>query len=145
MNHRIFNSIAFTVGLLLLVGSPAAAQEKQVKKEPIQQTNAASGAVMFKTYCSACHGKDAKGDGPAAADLKVAPPDLTILAKNNAGKFPEDLVVSTLRYGAKAPAHGTAEMPTWGPLFRALKQGDESMVNLRFSNLTSYIKSLQVK
>jgi mono/diheme cytochrome c family protein len=145
MITRMFSSIAFAVLLFSRVTSPAAAQESQVKKTPIQQTNAASGAEMFQSYCSACHGKDAKGDGPAAADLKVAPADLTVLAKNNGGKFPGDLVASTLRFGAKAPAHGTAEMPTWGPLFRSLKQGDETMVNLRISNLTSYIKSLQVK
>ncbi len=145
MLNRIIGSIGLAAGLVLLAGNPAAAQDKQIKKEPIQQTNPSSGAEMFKTYCSACHGKDAKGDGPAASELKVAPPNLTLLAQKNGGKFPEDMVATVLRYGAKAPAHGAAEMPTWGPLFQSLNTADSSQVNMRISNLTKYIKSLQVK
>jgi len=143
MVYRIIGSIAVGIGLLALVSGPASAQDPQVKKEPIQQTSATSGAEMYKTYCAACHGKSGRGDGPAAAELKVPPTDLTLLAKNNGGKYPEDKVAATLRFGAKAPAHGTPDMPTWGPLFRSLKQGDDSMVNLRISNLVKYIKTLQ--
>lgn len=145
MVHRLIGTLAFGIGLILSPTGPALAQDTQVKKTPIEQTNPVSGKEMFNTYCAACHGKDGKGDGPAAADLKVPPPDLTKLAKNNGGKFPEDKVATTLRFGATAPAHGTPDMPTWGPLFRALKSGDESMVNLRISNLTKYIKSIQVQ
>jgi mono/diheme cytochrome c family protein len=146
MINRMIVGIALAAGLILLAANPAAAQDNpQIKKEPIQQTNAASGADMFKAYCSPCHGKDAKGDGPAAVDLKVGPPDLTVLAQKNGGKFPADMVASVLRNGVKAPAHGTAEMPTWGPLFQALNRADTSQVEMRISNLTKYIKSLQVK
>ena len=145
MFFRIIGSVALTAGLVLLAASSAAAQEKEVKKAPIQQTNASSGAEMYKTYCSACHGKDGKGDGPAAPELKVAPPDLTLLAQKNGGKFPADMVATVLRYGAKAPAHGTPEMPTWGPLFQSLSPSDSSQVNLRISNMTNYIKSIQAK
>src|SRR5208282_2058120 len=134
MFFRIIGSVALTAGLVLLAASSAAAQEKEVKKAPIQQTNASSGAEMFKSYCSACHGKDGKGDGPAAAELKVAPPDLTMLAQKNGGKFPEDTVATVLRNGAKAPAHGTADMPTWGPLFQSLNRTDTTLVDLRISN-----------
>jgi mono/diheme cytochrome c family protein len=145
MLNRTIGGIALAAGLILLAENPAAAQDKQIKKETIQQTNASSGAEMFKSYCSACHGKDGKGDGPAAAELKVAPPDLTLLAQKNGGKFPEDTVATVLRNGAKAPAHGTADMPTWGPLFQSLNRTDTTLVDLRISNLTKYIKSLQVK
>ena len=54
--------------------------ETNVKKVPIQRTSAASGEEMFDAYCAACHGKDGKGNGPAAAELKMPPPDLTTLA-----------------------------------------------------------------
>jgi mono/diheme cytochrome c family protein len=70
-----------------------------------------SGAEIFKWYCAACHGKQGKGNGPAASELKVAPPDLTTLSKRNRGKFPADYVRNVLLNGAKAPAHGRAEMP----------------------------------
>jgi len=123
----------------------AGAQDTTVKKVPIKTSNPTSGAEMYKQYCAVCHGADAKGDGPAASALKVAPPDLTTLAKRHDGKFPDDYVANVLRNGAKAPAHGTAEMPVWGPLFAAMSQGDESQVMMRISNLTRYIKSVQQK
>jgi mono/diheme cytochrome c family protein len=130
---------------VFLIAGLAIGQEKQIKKEPIQPSNATSGAEMFKQYCAVCHGKDGKGDGPAASDLKTAPADLTTLAKRNGGKFPADHVMNVLRNGVKAPAHGTSVMPTWGPLFRAVSSQDQAIVNMRISNLTNYLKSLQEK
>ena len=119
------------------------AQEKQVSKVPIQTSPANSGPEMFKQYCAACHGPRGKGDGPAASELKQAPADLTTLAKRHDGKFPGSYVASVLRFGVKDPAHGSSEMPVWGPLFSSLNQG-QSNVDMRIANLTSYIKSLQV-
>jgi len=121
------------------------AQEKAPKKAPIQNTSPASGEEMFKTYCAVCHGKDAKGAGPATADLKTTPPDLTTLAKRHDGKFPEDYVTNVLRNGVKAPAHGSTEMPVWGPLFASVSGGDQSIVNMRISNLVRYLESVQTK
>lgn len=136
--------VVFSVLFFALSGR-AAAQDKNIKKVPIEQTSPASGAEMYKAYCAVCHGKVAKGDGPAAEELKVRPPDLTTLAKRHDGKFPEAYVSNVLRNGAKAPAHGTAEMPVWGPLFATLSGGDQALVNERITNLTNYIKSLQAK
>jgi len=130
---------------VLLIAGVASAQDKQVKKEPIKASNPSSGAEMYKQYCAVCHGKTGKGDGPAAADLKTAPADLTSLAKKNEGKFPADHVASVLRNGTKAPAHGTSEMPTWGPLFQSVSSKDDAIVNMRITNLTNYLKSLQEK
>ena len=134
----------FTVAVLLVVGL-ATGHEKQIKREPIQTSNASSGGDMFKQYCAACHGKDGKGDGPAASELKTAPADLTTLAKRNGGTFPTAHVMDVLRNGVKAHAHGTSDMPTWGPLFQTVSSHDQGIVNMRISNLTSYLKSLQVK
>lgn len=136
--------VVFSVLFFALSGR-AAAQDKNIKKVPIEQTSPASGAEMYKAYCAVCHGKVAKGDGPAAEELKVRPPDLTTLAKRHDGKFPDAYVSNVLRNGAKAPAHGTAEMPVWGPLFATLSGGDQALVNERITNLTNYIKSLQAK
>jgi mono/diheme cytochrome c family protein len=120
------------------------AQTTQVKKEPIQMTSAASGSEMFNSYCAACHGKDAKGDGPAASSLKVPPADLTQLARKNNGKFPADHVGNELRSGV-AGAHGTNDMPVWGPLFSSVSSRDDAVVQMRISNLIRYIESLQAK
>jgi mono/diheme cytochrome c family protein len=145
MNDSIYRHILLLAGLVLFASSFASAQEKKIEKAPIQPTSAASGPEMYKAYCAVCHGKDGKGDGPAASELKVPPPDLTTLAKRHDGKYPADYVATVLRNGAKAPAHGTADMPVWGPLFSSVSQGDQAQVNQRIANLTNYIKSLQAK
>ena len=140
-------------GLLLLgamfffTGSriPGQEKEKTVKKAPIQNTSPASGQEMFQSYCAVCHGKDAKGAGPASEALKTTPPDLTTLAKRHDGKFPVDYVNSVLRNGIKAPAHGSSEMPVWGPLLRTVSGGDEAIVEMRIRNLVRYVESLQAK
>lgn len=135
------------VGLFLGLGSVAFAQDKQdkqVKKEPIKQTAPLSGAEMFRDYCAVCHGKDAKGHGPAASELKQVPADLTTLAKRHDGEFPDLYVENVLRNGVKTPAHGDAEMPVWGPVFKAMNS-DPFFMYVRISSVMSYVKSLQVK
>ena len=136
--------ILILMGLFLGLGNTAFAQGKQAKQEPVKQTEPLSGAGMFKDYCAVCHGKDAKGDGPAASALKHAPANLTTLAKRHDGKFPDLYVQEVLRNGVKAPAHGDAEMPVWGPLFKSM-DSDPEIMYVRISSLVSYIKSLQVK
>ena len=133
--------------LLIVTVGPTRAQEKekQVKKAPIQNASPASGEEMFRSYCAVCHGKDAKGAGPATADLKTTPPDLTTLAKRHDGKFPADYVTSVLRNGVKVPAHGSTDMPVWGPLFGSVSGGDQTVVNMRISNLVRYLESVQAK
>jgi mono/diheme cytochrome c family protein len=123
----------------------AVAQEKVIKKTAVQQSDASSGKAMFTSYCAACHGPEGKGNGPAASELKTPPADLTQLAKKNDGKFPADHVRSVLDFGAKAPAHGSNDMPVWGTLFHALDQNDPVKTNLRIQNLVEYIKALQAK
>ena len=141
---RLLGSLLVAVAILTIgTASPAAAQNKMVKKTPVQQSDPTSGKVMYTSYCAACHGPAGKGDGPAASELKAAPVDLTQLAKNNGSKFPADHVRAVLDFGAKAPAHGTNEMPVWGTLFHALDQNDQVKVNLRIQNLVEYVKSLQ--
>ncbi|MFZ0286649.1 MAG: cytochrome c [Terriglobales bacterium] len=140
----------FTVRVALLVVVPlmfsnAQDQKPQIKHAAAPHTSPASGKEMFNAYCASCHGKDAKGDGPAAAALTTPPADLTTLAKRNDGKYPTDRVTSILRGQANVVAHGTQEMPVWGPVFWRMSQGQESMMQLRIANLNRYIESLQEK
>jgi hypothetical protein len=46
------------------------------------------GKSEYQPSCATWHGKDGKGNGPVGAELKVPPPDLTVLAKKNNGVFP---------------------------------------------------------
>ena len=131
---------------IFVVASSAQDQPKTtIKHVPIKATSAASGEEMFKNYCAACHGADAKGNGPAASALKTAPSDLTSLAKKNGGKYPALKVASILRGEATVAAHGSKDMPVWGNLFWTMSGGHESEVQQRIANLNKHIESLQRK
>jgi mono/diheme cytochrome c family protein len=115
-----------------------------IKKVPLSQTSPVSGKQMFDTYCAVCPGADGKGVGPAATALKRQPSDLTQLAVRNNGKFP-DLQVATTLTARNVAAHGSEEMPMWGDLFKSLGSGDNDIVHMRITNLTSYLESIQQK
>ena len=102
-----------------------------------------TGEQMYKQYCAACHGKDGKGHGPLAVVLKTPPADLTTLAKRHDGKFPYDYLASVLEFGPGFPAHGSEDMPTWGPIFRYYDKRNEKVVKQRIRTLSEYIASLQ--
>jgi mono/diheme cytochrome c family protein len=101
--------------------------------------------VMYKQFCAACHGARAQGNGPAASTLKTQPPDLTTLAKRHGGKFPYDYVSSVLRFGPGSSAHGSSDMPTWGPIFQMIDRNNERSAQSRIMNLADYLASLQRK
>lgn len=140
---------AFAVFALALAAQnqPGAAKTPQtvIKHVPIQQTSAASGEEMYVSYCAACHGKDGKGDGPAADALKVPPTDLTTLAKKNGGKYPALKVSSVIRGQDVVAAHGSREMPIWGKLFWTISGGSDAQVLQRVANLNQHIEAMQTK
>jgi mono/diheme cytochrome c family protein len=116
-----------------------------VQKTPARQTSASSGKEMYRAYCAACHGTDGKGRGPASEALKSLPSDLTVLARRNAGEFPELRVFGAISGDLRVTAHGSKDMPTWGAVFGQMDGTDVARVKLRIRNLTKYIESLQVK
>jgi mono/diheme cytochrome c family protein len=111
----------------------------------VNKTTATSGMQMYINYCASCHGVDGRGNGPAAAALRIPPTDLTVLSKNNHGVFPETHIVTVLQYGAEFPSHGSAEMPVWGPIFGKMDTVNPQVKQLRISNLIRYLKTLQIK
>lgn len=131
------------IAMLLLPISFSAALETSSKKAVGKSI--ASGKKLFMQHCASCHSADAKGAGPAAVSLKKQPPDLTFLAKRNHGKFPYDEVYKAIDGDFDVPAHGSKEMPTWGPLFLALTGLNAHEAERLTTNLTDYIKSIQVK
>ena len=120
------------------------AQQPKVKEVPVKNISPAAGQQMYVTYCATCHGMDGKGTGPAAAALKIAPPDLTQLAKKNNGQFPSQEVQRTILGDAMMPAHGSKDMPVWGGLFSAMCSGStKNEASMRVYNITEYVKTLQ--
>jgi mono/diheme cytochrome c family protein len=143
MTNASIRTAALVVALLFS-GMTAAMAQDTVKKSTIPMTSPTSGKEMFNTYCAVCHGTSAKGDGPASSEFKIPPANLTLLAKNHNGTFPEAYVSQVIQTGPRdAKAHGSKDMPVWGKLFESL--GDEASVKLRVHNLTSYIETLQAK
>jgi len=129
---------------LLFVSTPRT-QQVTVNQTPIKKTSWASGQEMYLEYCAVCHGKNGNGDGPAAPALKVPPADLTTLAKRNGGKFPYDDFDAVVRFGEPNAAHGSKDMPVWGPLFWSLPGHSDAMIQQRISNLADYVAKLQAK
>ena len=132
-------------GLVVALVVVAAGQKPVVKQVPAPQTSPASGKEMYVSYCASCHGITGTGNGPAAAALKVAPPDLTTLSRRNQGKYPAAHVAHLIQGDGTMPAHGSKEMPVWGPVFSSMSKGDQALVQMRISNLTKYIEAMQAK
>ena len=120
-------------------------KETVIQHVPIKAVSPVSGKDMYTSYCAVCHGTDGKGGGPAASALKTPPTDLTLLSKNNGGKYPSLKVTAAIHGESAHPAHGSKEMPVWGSLFWNLSGGHEGEVQQRVANLSKYIESLQAK
>lgn len=128
--------------VLTVSASGAYAQQPAIEKGPIARTSPVMPSVMFQTYCAVCHGKDAKGGGPAAPALAKAPADLTRIAARNGGTFPDTRVRRYIEGLDDIAAHGSRDMPMWGGLFRSL---DRDTAALRIAALADYLKTLQEK
>jgi mono/diheme cytochrome c family protein len=131
--------------LTLIANAPGEAQTTGPKVPPLV-ISSMQGRDLFEFYCATCHGRDGKGAGPAVPALKAPPPDLTTLAVRNGGAFPAARVtaVVTNDTARQTPAHGSNEMPVWGPIFKGLDQND-SMNRLRIENIVRYIEGMQAK
>ncbi len=111
------------------------------------------GRQEFKTHCAGCHGMDAKGNGRDAYNLEVAPSDLTLLARNNAGVFPTDHLIEVIDGRAQIKSHGLREMPNWGKRYTASAAehfadspyDQEAFVRGRVLILVDYLRRIQQK
>jgi mono/diheme cytochrome c family protein len=136
-------AIAVGLGLAAQTGNADKTGNKIVI--PVTKTQPTSGKQMFTSYCAPCHGIDGKGHGPAASALKEPPADLTVLSKANNGKYPDTRVVSVLQFGSTVPAHGSAEMPVWGPILGKMDVSNPQDRQLRITNLTQYLETIQTR
>jgi len=78
--------------------------------------------------------------------LKQEVPDLTRLSLRNHSTFPIIHVQTTIMFGADnlLPAHGSKEMPVWGPIFHEI-EFDQDLGNVRLENVIKYLESIQRK
>jgi len=104
----------------------------------------AAGKASFRAYCAGCHGKEAKGDGPAIEYMTVPPADLTQVTKRY-GTFPEEAIFSRID-GSDIQVEGDAKnMPHWGNIWRGMNPDWESPQDIRdrIDELVAYLKSIQ--
>jgi mono/diheme cytochrome c family protein len=132
--------------LLVSIVLPGIGKQSQtvpnVEKQFTPLIHSVEGPDLFRAYCASCHGTDAKGAGPTAPALKVGVPDLSLLAGNNQGQFPAARVRQMIGGDKVVAAHGSREMPIWGPIFHQV-EADMDWGNIRLENLVKYLQSLQ--
>jgi mono/diheme cytochrome c family protein len=136
--RRIFLLQFAFIGVLGMV--PVQAQEQEVIE---------AGKREFQLSCAACHGTDAKGNGPTANALSVKPADLTQMSKKHGGTFLFWQTYDKISGRAEEVpirGHGTREMPVWGDRFR-LEPGVSEQYALgvrgRILSLVHYLQSIQ--
>lgn len=133
---RVLGSLVF---LALGSARPAASAE-----------NEPPGRQLYRRYCGACHGPQAKGDGVASSFMRPSPADLTLLAKQHGGEFPLDLVVKTIDGREMPRVHGDPWMPVWGTVLSedAARAGKpkaavEGKVRGRILAIAEYLRTIQ--
>jgi mono/diheme cytochrome c family protein len=135
-------ALLFAAPAALHAGSQRGTSDLPRQQAPRVLSDSLAGRDSFELYCAPCHGSDARGNGPVASALKTPPPDLTQLARRSGGAFPADRIRAYVTgTGRTLPAHGPAEMPIWGPLFRAFET--DVRVQERIKNLIQYMATLQ--
>jgi mono/diheme cytochrome c family protein len=111
------------------------------------------GKAEFELHCAVCHGMDAKGNGIVGASLKVRPPDLTVLAKDNGGVFQAERIRSVIDGRTQVATHGPRDMPIWGRRY-AINAAEhfvdapydqEAYVRARILLLVDYLGRIQQK
>lgn len=113
------------------------------------------GEAEYVANCAACHGIDAKGDGPVADVLSQKPTDLTQITQNYSGMFPGDFIYDVIDGQRMINPHGDRQMPVWGPRYldAAIDRANSvpHQVNARIvaqsriEALVAYIASLQAE
>ncbi|HVL69742.1 MAG TPA: c-type cytochrome [Vicinamibacterales bacterium] len=148
MKHSLILVVcAAVLGVMPLTAEQKPLQERGskpvIKREPAQRLRSVEGANVYKEYCAVCHGVSGRGDGPAAAALKTPPADLTTIAERY-GRFPRATIRETILAENDPPiAHGTREMPVWGPILR--RSGGRDVAVLAAANLLQHLESIQRK
>jgi mono/diheme cytochrome c family protein len=110
--------------------------------QPVRLIQSLKGPDLYRGYCASCHGTGGKGDGPVAPALNSKMPDLTTIAQRNGGIFPTNRINNIISGDQIILAHGSREMPVWGPIFHQVQE-DRDFGAVRLQNLTDYLKSLQ--
>lgn len=141
---KTLSALAVALGAVAIAGSGIASAAAAGQPTEVDRTAAVRGERTFRTFCASCHGREAKGDGPLAKDLKASPADLTQLAAKNEGTFPFQMVIDTIQHGRNVRGHGTQDMPAWGDTFNQTSES-KAAADAKMDEVAHYLWSLQKK
>jgi mono/diheme cytochrome c family protein len=141
--------IGFVAALALLFATSAGAEDETI------------GSDEYRISCMSCHGVGGRGDGQLAQYLTVKPTDLTALARNNGGQYPNlkagaypfFSVYQIIDGRTEVAVHGDRAMPVWGnrylmdkpltPTAGPYSGAYEKAVRGQILELVYYIQSIQ--
>lgn len=105
------------------------------------------GKRRYMKYCATCHGPTGTGDGYAASTFVKKPANLTLLAKQNGGKFPVGEVIGIVKGDQPIAAHGSREMPVWADILGSPMSGEytQTETDLKILTIVNYLETIQQK
>jgi len=129
---------------LILAASFGSTAPGELAPETTLATASMVGNEVYRTYCAVCHGTRGKGDGPLAGSLRSVPPDLTLMAKQNGGEYPAEMVARIVDGRDPLAGHGGPDMPIWGDAFLS-SDGDEQKAQEKLRSVVAFVGTLQAK
>lgn len=133
----MLRSMCLSVAVFAIVMNPAYAADYATM----------SGKDLYARFCAACHGAQARGDGPVAASFNIEVPDLRLIASRHGGTFPRERIERIIDGRHILAAHGSRTMPVWGEDLSQLEIGTpdaEKATRLVIKRLTDYLQSVQL-
>lgn len=123
--------IATAFGLTVSLPMPSLATDEVIR-----------GADDYRTYCSACHGLRADGQGPVANVLRPRPPALTDLDKARYGRPLGTSLVAYIMGDTMPRAHGQSDMPVWGKNLEDADGRDKEAISTMW-RVVNYLDEIQ--
>lgn len=132
------------IGLLAIAGSSVAGAALAADDPEVTV-----GKNLYMKHCATCHGPSGTGtDGVASRLFTNQPANLTLLSKENGGKFPMNDLLRIVKGDEPIAAHGTREMPVWGEILgRPLSDGmyGQDEADAKIITIGKYLETIQVK
>ncbi len=98
------------VGYLMTLGVPDFKYNEPWTGPEFSDASVDRGKVVYKEYCSQCHGATGQGDGPAASGLSPKP---AVHANMAFDKLPMEYIYNVIYHGGRSVGE-SPNMPYWG-------------------------------
>lgn len=136
MNNPSFRKRQLQAFLCILLGATGASSALA------QDLSRSTGPQLFRQHCASCHGPGGEGNGPVAPFFRLAPPDLTLIARRSGGMFPAERVYRIVDGREFVAPHGHRDMPVWGLQF-SMATGQQPTADAAITRLVEHLRSIQ--